>query len=75
MTTEAEKFDLSKKIESANIGRWGHSSVYLHQDVKEFIRLLKDYIQNFEGIWERGQCVRGDIITKINKLSGDKLTK
>ena len=68
-----EKFNLSEKI--FNYGRNEHDFMLVGdivEDVKEFIRLLKQYFKDWH---EQGQYPKLSWIeATINKLAGEKLT-
>ena len=67
MTTE---FNLSEKIKESNCNHYKelmNTEIILREDVKEFIRLLKDtgHYKSCDG------CM--NIMEKIDKLAGDRL--
>ena len=63
-----EEFNLSERIEILGVFKY---KVYLEEDVKEFIRLLKEKINNASLIPVFDK--RKAIFDKIDKLAGDKL--
>ena len=67
---EKQEFNLSEKIINNN---FNDSGDFLDiEDVKEFIKLLKEEIYNFPSI-NYHQPDEDDIIKIIDKLSGEKL--
>ena len=75
--TTAEKFNLSKKIREAFINR---DDGIVVEDVKEFIRLLKERLLEKSFRIENGLVIdtdkeiRRNMLNEIDKLAGDKLT-
>jgi len=62
MTIQEKEFNLSEKIRTDG----AYQDVY----VKEFIKLLKEELDNKRGVWKRGT-----IKQMIDKLAGSQLTK
>ena len=60
-----KEFNLSEKAEAKYFAVDDGESVYLEEDVKEFIKRLKERINR--------EPHDGQIIRDINELSGDKL--
>jgi hypothetical protein len=66
----AKQFNLSKKRLIIFKNTRGNYGYYPEEDVKEFIRLLKDEVYNLE---ERKILDASMVSFKIDKLAGDKL--
>jgi len=86
--TTAEKFNLSeRRKELGNYGfqdtesLGGGAKFYREEDVKEFIRLLKERLLEKSFRIENGLVIdtdkeiRRNMLNEIDKLAGDKLTK
>ena len=75
LTTNCGKlpeFNLSEKRFQAFKGK---DDVYFGKDIKEFIRLLKEFMfdDNYIG-WEMHNY-RAEVIQKLDKLAGDELNE
>ena len=70
-----EAFNLSEKAENNNlVGGLDIGKVYWEDDIKEFIRLLKEEVENSQYDYANLEHVMKDkVIEIIDKLVGDKL--
>ena len=67
-----EKFNLSKKRQDTNKGTYFIRYAYLEEDVKEFIRKLKEEIEFYPDM-RINNCYNIVIKDIIDTLAGDKL--
>ena len=69
------EFNLSEKIDEVEAGPLGYApqSILYKQDVKEFIRLLKEEISKTFQKWEIDSLVQEEELDKIDKLAGEEL--